>query len=600
MPRPTVSQTLQDPKFYGLPENEQQKVLARLDPSYARLPLTERNRVLQIGKSKYSGSPSPAPVQQPSAQPQPAQTGFWGGVGRELADIPKGAMSLFSPPQTPDEIAAAAHGTGALAVYRMAKGEVKSRSEAFKQAGQQWKGAAQIRDPLARGLERARSATTAAAAALPSPGMGGIASGLNRVADTGNIPELWGRGLVDASLQALGLKPVTEAATKVATYPVARYFPKSIPVGESKVPVLAGEAAPEGSRVANVTERYKQTGGGGRVAPFTPQGSELLERFGRRQHETAREAMRSSLQRAGKMAQPSVQETPGGMAYDAAQNLRSQAKPLYQQIDASLTKVPVSFDKVSRIMQDAVRKAQDRGAPIGGQFDPSQPFQGVQAIRSELLRQSRELAATDPAKAAAVSQEAENLTKSLETSLKASGNPALYKSWTQANDLWTQYHAMDELTRALDRVTKGTPMAAQAPGMAQAPTQIQGASLVETLNKLDRTRRGMRVAEGHGDLTAALGPEQARAMRNVADILDRAQRTSVTPTRPLLQGVFYGRPVVEIIRRMGQRPFVNAMTGRGFAYAINKLAEAPTGPKAAYWTARALDAARQQGNGDQQ
>jgi hypothetical protein len=602
MPTPTVSQTLQDPKFYGLPSNEQQKVLARLDPSYARLPLTERNRVLQIGKGKYGGSSSgvtPAPVQQPQAQ-QP-QTGLWGGVGNEIAGAGKGVLSLFRAPETPTEQRIVNGGNfGSLIIYRLGKGEIESRKEAFKQAGQQWKGAGKIRDPLARNLERARSATTAAAGAFPSVGMGGIAAGLNRTADTGNIPELWGRGLVDASLLALGLKPVTGAVTKAAIRPVSRYFPKEIPVGETKIPVLAGEAAPEGSRVANVTERYKRTGGGGRVAPFTPQGSELLERFGRRQHESAREAMRSSLQKSGGIARPSAQETPGGMAYDAAQNLRSQAKPLYQQVDASLTRVPESFDKVSRIMQDAVRKAQDRGAPIGDQLDPVHPFQGVQAIRSELLRQSRALAATDPAKAAAVSQEAENLTNSLETSLRASKNPELYRSWKKANNLWTQYHAMDEVTKALDRVTKGTPMEAQAPGMAQAPTQIQGASLVETLNKLDRTRRGMRVAEGKGDLTAALGPEQARAMRNVADILDRAQRTSVTPTKPLLQGVFYGRPVVEIIRRMGQRPFVNAMTGRGFAYAINKLAESPQGPAAAYWTTRALSAAQQQGNEGQQ
>ena len=58
MPQPTVQQTLQDPKFYGLPPAEQQKVLATLDPNYARLPLQERNKVLQMGQQRLSATPA--------------------------------------------------------------------------------------------------------------------------------------------------------------------------------------------------------------------------------------------------------------------------------------------------------------------------------------------------------------------------------------------------------------------------------------------------------------------------------------------------------------------------------------------------------------
>lgn len=57
----TVQQTLQDPKFYGLPPGEQQKVLATLDPNYARLPLVERNKVLQMGQQRLNNSASTAP-----------------------------------------------------------------------------------------------------------------------------------------------------------------------------------------------------------------------------------------------------------------------------------------------------------------------------------------------------------------------------------------------------------------------------------------------------------------------------------------------------------------------------------------------------------
>jgi len=57
----TIQQTLQDPKFYGLPSGEQQKVLATLDPNYARLSLEERNKVLQMGKQRLGTAAPLAP-----------------------------------------------------------------------------------------------------------------------------------------------------------------------------------------------------------------------------------------------------------------------------------------------------------------------------------------------------------------------------------------------------------------------------------------------------------------------------------------------------------------------------------------------------------
>ena len=83
MPR-TAQQTLQDPKFYGLPPAEQQKVLATLDPNYARLPLAERNKVLQMGQQKLNTGPSNTSGIPPEMQ-LPPQEGFWASAKEPFA-----------------------------------------------------------------------------------------------------------------------------------------------------------------------------------------------------------------------------------------------------------------------------------------------------------------------------------------------------------------------------------------------------------------------------------------------------------------------------------------------------------------------------------
>ena len=80
----TVQQTLQDPKFYGLPPAEQQKVLATLDPNYARLPLAERNKVLQMGQQKLNAGPSNTSDIPPEMQ-LPPQEGFWASAKEPFA-----------------------------------------------------------------------------------------------------------------------------------------------------------------------------------------------------------------------------------------------------------------------------------------------------------------------------------------------------------------------------------------------------------------------------------------------------------------------------------------------------------------------------------
>lgn len=85
----TVQQTLQDPKFYGLPAAEQQKVLATLDPNYARLPLTERNKVLEMGRQRFGSTAPAAPAApNPSEAPLGADGSPLPFVGYDKAGTP--------------------------------------------------------------------------------------------------------------------------------------------------------------------------------------------------------------------------------------------------------------------------------------------------------------------------------------------------------------------------------------------------------------------------------------------------------------------------------------------------------------------------------
>ena len=99
----TVQQTLQDPKFYGLPPAEQQKVLATLDPNYARLPLQERNKVLQMGQQKLGETPSPTITPPP---PEAPPEGFLSSLAAPFLGVAKGLKSaVYEGPQNPQEAA---------------------------------------------------------------------------------------------------------------------------------------------------------------------------------------------------------------------------------------------------------------------------------------------------------------------------------------------------------------------------------------------------------------------------------------------------------------------------------------------------------------
>jgi hypothetical protein len=168
------------------------------------------------GKVTDTGSPAPAgkKIERVGGQerlvddqPPPSSTGMLGGMASEYWNAIKSPLALFAPAQTPDEAALlGTQGVGALALYRLGKGEFQSRGEAFKQARQQFKGAGEIRDPLIKSDEYVRSALTGISGLLPVPGIAGVSTNINRVADSGNLHEMWGRGLADALMLGAGAR----------------------------------------------------------------------------------------------------------------------------------------------------------------------------------------------------------------------------------------------------------------------------------------------------------------------------------------------------------------------------------------------------------
>jgi hypothetical protein len=151
--------------------------------------------------------------------PSPPPTGMLGGVGSEFWNAIKSPVALFAPAQTPEEGAVLGlQGVGGLALYRLGKGELQSRGEAVKQAGQQFKSAGEIRDPLIKSLQYGESGLTGLSSVLPVPGIAAMTTNINRVGDTGNMREMWGRGLADALMLGAGGKAPKPIAASPIDY----------------------------------------------------------------------------------------------------------------------------------------------------------------------------------------------------------------------------------------------------------------------------------------------------------------------------------------------------------------------------------------------
>lgn len=282
------------------------------------------------------------------------------------------------------------------------------------------------------------------------------------------------------------------------------------PIGETvegvDIPQLATERNPK-SAVAGVQRSLKKSGIGKRD----------FEDVAEDQQAAVKEAMRRSF---GKAARRTIgADEPAEMASQAANAARARANPLYSRVWASRVEVPfdqVPMSRSSGLLRDAWNRVMRReGITMETQMLPNKSIGLMQQFRSELRAMAE--ASRDPSGRLDVNGSIFNdawheIDAKMRKSL-ATQNPGALKMWERANDLWAQSYAMDEVSRALAETTEGTPIASQVGGRAAAiPTEIQGASLVKRLNDLDRD----------GTLSRAF-PDKGKAIRSLADMLDRAQ-----------------------------------------------------------------------------
>ena len=319
------------------------------------------------------------------------------------------------------------------------------------------------------------------------------------------------------------------------------YGPREVEVGGTKVPVLVGEANPN-SGPGRTQVNLKRSG----LAP------ERFEKVENAQQEAVKNVIRNTAQKTSGAIGP-MQVEPSDVVNDAATASYAQASPLYNELDASLVNVPDVLQKVSRITQDAINKAQKLGVSVGEGVDLTKitpekdgtiqwggtriskstyperwaqlvkdgiidesggatPLKAYRQVRSQLLKMQR--SSSDAGVRYAIGKDIETMTENIESALK--GTP-IERNWSEANRLWSKGKALQDVSEAIRDATKGTPAAAQSPGLAPVPTKVQGASLVSKLNDLYKD----------GTLERAFTHEEVSNLRQAADILDRIQRTSI-------------------------------------------------------------------------
>lgn len=311
----------------------------------------------------------------------------------------------------------------------------------------------------------------------------------------------------------------------------ARYGPRPVELAGEKIPVAVGEAEPA-SAAGRMQARLKRSG----------TDAAKFEKLEAAQQEAVKQVIRRTAQQTAGLTEPVAAE-PGAAMQDAADATFSKARPMYAALDNALKSVSATLQGVSPILRDAIAKARRLGVDIdpavdGVLFDGKKitrednpelwqklkdqgvvddagegtPLTAYMKIRSQLLKMQR--AATDPALKNAIGNEMRTMTAIIDKAMQ--GTP-LAANWMEAGRLWAKGYALRDVANALKDVTKGTPAAQQAPGLAPVPTRLQGAGLVDRLNTL----------ADEGTLDKAFTPEEVRNLRQSADILDRIQRTPV-------------------------------------------------------------------------
>jgi hypothetical protein len=322
---------------------------------------------------------------------------------------------------------------------------------------------------------------------------------------------------------------------------VAEFRPRTVEVGGEKIPVTVGEAEPESS-AGRLQTRLKRSGS----------GSKSFEKAENAQQEAAKNVIKKTAQKASGQIGP-LQAEPGAVVNDAATASFAQAAPLYESLDESLKTVPGTLTNVSKLVDTAIGRARKLGVVIddeGGDISKIHPDkdgaiqwggtkiskatqperwaelvdQGIiddsgngtpmKAYRNVISQlKSMQRSSTDGATRFAIGKEINTLTNNMDAALKGSG---LDEAWHEADRLWRQGHARIDVAKAITDATKGPRASITPDGMAEVPTEMQGPSLVKSLDKL----------LDDGTLEDAFTPDEAKNLRQSALILDRIQKTS--------------------------------------------------------------------------
>jgi hypothetical protein len=335
------------------------------------------------------------------------------------------------------------------------------------------------------------------------------------------LPEALGVGAGGyATGEVLHEIPVRAKSARVAA--LEKMAPRQIPIGDTKVPVLVGEAEP-GTTTGRTQAALKRAGA----------GEQTFRDFSELQQTKVKQVIRQVAKDTSGLVGP-ISEEVGPAMNDAVTATFAKASPMYDALDGALETIPDSGEKVSKLTQTAIDRAGKLGADVtkvqeqflsGKKITPgSETWNSLAArgilpktggnsistymkVRSELLKMQR--ATSDAGLRNAIGNEISTMNSNMETALK--GSPLL-DSWKEANRLWSKGYAIRDVADALRESTEGTPAAEQAPGLSKIPTKIKGSQLVQRLNDL----------QTDGTLARAFNSEEIKNLRQSADILDRA------------------------------------------------------------------------------
>lgn len=338
-------------------------------------------------------------------------------------------------------------------------------------------------------------------------GEGDVAGGIGQGAATITKAILLKRGA-----QASTTPPSTTASLENTLNLPEKLGPRIVNIEGVDMPVLTSErVASEAGVPATGAGRLQQSLKRGGI------GEKDFARIEETQQNAVKQVIKNVAQRTSGFIGP-LPESPAAATQVASDTVFQQARPIYQALDASLTHVPFVLDDLEKIAKPAIARAEKFGVQLNDAWNPDQPLQSLQTIRSGLLNMQRSTA--DAAARMQMGEEIGKLSNAIEGSLGRSKIPGLLDNWRSANSLWARGHALRDVADSLEATIKGTPAEVQVsvPGeiTPQLP-EVRATSLVQRLNDLDKI----------GTLDKAFGEGYSRSIRQVADFLDKAQRTPI-------------------------------------------------------------------------